>query len=80
MEDDFIVTLEDYKAVRKGRNGDYCMPGLERWAKTNKLSYRNLLRHGIKASALRGIKDPYVAKVLAAAEKRIAEEKANAIS
>ena len=79
MEDDFLVTLEDYKAVRKGKTGEYCMPGLEAWARRNGLSYRAMLRDGVKASVLQGIRDPYVSKVLEAARKRVEMEGGNVV-
>jgi len=71
---DFLVTLEDYRAVRKGRSGEYCLPGLKRWAERNGKSYRKILREGLLLSELREIKDPYLAKVIECAEIRRARE------
>lgn len=71
MEEDFLVTAEDLTTVRKGQKEGYCLPGFIRWCRDNGYSYRGLLRTGILASELRKIKDPFVDKVLKAAEDRI---------
>ena len=70
LPDDFIVTAEDLAAVRKGQNDGYCLPGFIRGANENGFSYRALLKNGVKVSELKRINDPFVGKVLAAAEAR----------
>lgn len=70
MEEDFLVTIEDYRAVRKGRAGEYCLPGLKRWAEKNGKSYKHILKNGVMVSEMRGINDPYVEKVIEAARGR----------
>lgn len=79
-EEDFLVTVEDLRTVRKGKSDGWCLPGFYRWADANGISRRAALRDGIRASVLRNINDPYVNKLLAVARERLEKERNNGIS
>ena len=71
----FLILPCDLRAVRKGSRVGYCRPGLERWAATHGLSLRHFLKHGILASEVHKLNDPFGEKVIEAARLRVNRER-----
>jgi len=70
-DDDFIVTVQDARAV------GYCRRGSHTFSEMYGLDWMDYLHNGIPASKLRSLNDALVNKVIEQARKRIQLEASN---
>lgn len=49
-QEDFIVTVKDWHAVRSLKGSSYCVKGARKWAETHGLDFDKFVHEGLPAS------------------------------
>lgn len=70
MEEDFIVTVDDWHNVRNISGHQYCTRGAKQWARTHKLDFDKFVMEGLPASQFLATGDALALEFVEAARER----------